>query len=163
MVSTASAITAFSPTESAAPGSPSSGDCWPMPSRNAAGPKLLGAPPSIRPSVPAVAASCASPSGCRERDHGPTRHDSTPPRPLVREPCAPAQLGATVACTLCVIRSGSGSAKAALKTPGFPTTPPLDAAAARHRPLPQRRAKINRRSTKSIAPCQRQRASFNLQ
>ncbi|MCO5966164.1 transposase [Sinorhizobium meliloti] len=36
-VSTASAISASSPTASAAPGSQSSGDCWPMPRRNAAG------------------------------------------------------------------------------------------------------------------------------
>lgn len=63
--------------------SPSSGGCWPMPRRNAAGPKLVGAPPSIQPPVPAAAASCASPPDCRGRDHRPTHHECTPPRPLV--------------------------------------------------------------------------------
>ncbi|ASY61010.1 Mobile element protein (plasmid) [Sinorhizobium sp. CCBAU 05631] len=41
----------------------------------------------LRPSVPAAAASCASSSGCRGRDHGPTRHECTPPRPWSRQPC----------------------------------------------------------------------------
>jgi hypothetical protein len=56
-----------------------------VPHRNAAGPKAgspgTSAPASIRPSVPAAAASCASPPGCGGRGHGPTCHECLPPVP----------------------------------------------------------------------------------